>query len=174
MSWAQNGHFFAIIILKSTLFAEIAVLESEEVEHTVDADGVDALLGICHNAGLCMECYAQTCFTQHWLVVGSVAYGNGLSQIYLLHLGFEVEQCGLAGSVYYLANVASGELAVVVYLQLIGIDVVDAVLALQEFAEISESTAEDGYLVAATLEHSHQTVYTLCDRHVDGYVFKHA
>ena len=78
MSWAQNGHFFAIIILKSALFAEIAVLESEEVEHTVDADGVDALLGICHNAGLCMECYAQTCFTQHWQVVGSVAYGNGL------------------------------------------------------------------------------------------------
>ena len=77
-----------------------------------------------------MECYAQTCFTQHWQVVGSVAYGNGLCQIYLLHLGYEFEQFGLAVSVYYLANVASGELAVVVYLQLIGIDVVDAVLAL--------------------------------------------
>ena len=45
MSWAQNGHFFAIIILKSALFAEIAVLEAEEVEHTVDADALAQALG---------------------------------------------------------------------------------------------------------------------------------
>ena len=62
----KNDVFFAIIILKSTLFAEIAVLEAEEVEHAVNADGVDALLGICHNARLCMECYAQTGFAKHW------------------------------------------------------------------------------------------------------------
>ena len=89
MSWAQNGHFFAIIILKSTLLTEIAVLEAEEVEYAVDADGVDALLGICHNAGLCMECYAQTGFAKHRQVVGSIAYCNSLSQVYLLHLCYE-------------------------------------------------------------------------------------
>lgn len=106
-------------LLETTLFAEIAVLEAEEVEHAVDADGVDALLGICHNAGLCMECYAQTGFAQHRQVVGSVAYGNSLSKVNLLHLGYELEQFGLAVSVNYLANVASGEFAVVIYLQLI-------------------------------------------------------
>ena len=55
-------------------------------------------------------------------------------------------------SVYYLANVASCELAVVVNLQFVGINIVDAVLALQEFAEISESATEYGNLVATTLE----------------------
>ena len=85
----KNDVFFAIIILKSTLFAEIAVLEAEEVEHAVNADGVDALLGICHNARLCMECYAQTGFAKHWQVVGSVAYCNSLCQIDLLHLCYE-------------------------------------------------------------------------------------
>ena len=121
-----------------------------------------------------MECYAETGFAKHWQVVGSVAYGNGLCQIHLLYLGDELKEFGLAVSVYYLAYVASGEFAVVVNLQLIGIDIVDAVLALQELAEICESTAEDGNLVAATLEHSHQTVYTLGDRHVDSYVFKYS
>ena len=77
-------------------------------------------------------------------------------------------------SVYYLANVASCELAVVVNLQFVGINIVDAVLALQEFAEISESATEYGNLVATTLEHCHQTVYALGDGHVGGYVFKHA
>ena len=121
-----------------------------------------------------MECYAQTGFAKHWQIVGSIAYSNSLSQVYLLHLGYELEQFGLAVSVYYLANVASGELAVVVNLQFVGINLVDAVFALQELAEISESATEYGYLVATTFEHSHQAVYALCDRHVYGYVFKHA
>ena len=61
--------------LQAALVAEIAVLEAEEVEHTVETDGVDALLGVSHHARLGVECYAKTGFAEHLQIVGVVVYG---------------------------------------------------------------------------------------------------
>ena len=72
-----------------SLLSQIAVLESQEVQHSVDADSVEALLSISHYAWFGMEGDAETCLTEHRQVVGSVAYGNGLGEVYLFYLGYE-------------------------------------------------------------------------------------
>ena len=69
-------------------------------------------------------------------------------------------------SVYNFAEISSGKFAVFVYFEFVGIYVVDAVLALQELAEVGESAAKNGYLVSATLQYSHESVYALGDRHL--------
>ena len=134
MSWAQNGHFFAIIILKSTLLAEIAVLEAEEVEHAVDADGVEALLGVGHHAWLSVERYTESGLAEHGQVVCSVAHGDGLCEIHLFHLRNELQQFCLTMSVYNFAEISSGKFAVFVYFELVGIYVVDAMALYMRFA----------------------------------------
>ena len=72
------------------------------------------------------------------------------------------------------ADIAAGEFAVIANLELVGIDVVDAVAALQVFAEIGEATAEDGNLVATALEDGHQSVGTLGNGQVLGNVLHDA
>ena len=72
-----------------SLLSQIAVLESQEVKHAVDADSVEALLSVCHYTWFSMEGDAETCFAEHRQVVGSVAYGNGLREVYLFYLGYE-------------------------------------------------------------------------------------
>lgn len=57
----------------------------------------------------------------------------------------------------------SSQFAVLANLQFVGIDIVDAVFALQILPEIGESTTEDGNLVAAGLQDGHQSVDPLCD-----------
>lgn len=42
------------------MFAQIAVLESEEIEHAIDADGVKTLLGVGHHAWLSVERYTES------------------------------------------------------------------------------------------------------------------
>ena len=71
--------------LQFSLFSEIGVLETEEVEYAVQSDGVDGLLGIGHDSGLGVEGDAQTCFGNHGKVVGTVADGDGLGDVYFLH-----------------------------------------------------------------------------------------
>ena len=78
---------------------QIAVLETEEVEHSVETDGVDGLLGVGLHSGLGMEGYAETGFGYHGQVVGSVAHGDGLRKVYFLHLGYQFEQFCLAVTV---------------------------------------------------------------------------
>ena len=129
------------------VFSQIGVLESEEVEYAVDADGVDRLAGVGHHARLGMEGDAQSGLADHRQGVGTAAHGDGLCQVHFLHLCDEFEQFGLAVPVYHLAQVASGEFAVVIHLEFIGIHIVDAVAPLQVFAEVGESSAQDSYLV---------------------------
>ena len=45
---------------EAALVFEITVLEPEEVEHSVESNRIDALLGACHHAWLGMEGYTQT------------------------------------------------------------------------------------------------------------------
>ena len=116
-----------------------------------------------------MEGDAQTGYAQHGEIVGSVAHGNGLGYVYLLYLGNETEQFGLALAVYDIAHITAGQLAVF-YLQFVGVHVVYAVLLLQVFAEIGEAAGEDGYLVAVFLEDVHQAVHSLGDGEMFGNV----
>ena len=68
------------------------------------------------------------------------------------------------------AHVAACQLTVLVHLQFVGIDVVDAVAALQILSEERKAAREDGYLVATALEDGHQTVGALGDGQVLGNV----
>ena len=77
-------------------------------------------------------------------------------------------------AIHYFAHIVAGEFAVVVNLEFVGIHIVDAIFALQVFAEEGESSAEDGNLVAIALEHSHQSVNALGDGQFLGDVLHHA
>ena len=76
--------------LQFPLFAEVGVLEAEEVEDTVETDGIDALFGVGDDTGLGMEGDAEAGFGDHRQVVGTVTHGNGLGKVHLLHLGDEL------------------------------------------------------------------------------------
>lgn len=45
---------------RRNVFIEIRVLESQEIQHPVDANRVDTLLRIRHHSWFCVEGYAQT------------------------------------------------------------------------------------------------------------------
>ena len=45
---------------RRNVFIEIRVLESQEIQHPVDANRVDTLLRIRHHSRFCVEGYAQT------------------------------------------------------------------------------------------------------------------
>ena len=115
-----------------------------------------------------MEGYAETCFAKHGKVVGSVAYGYGLCKVHLLNLSYEFEQFRLSFTVYYLSLIPSGELAVVTNFQLVGIDIVYSVFALQVFTEIGKTTAEDGNLISTPFQYRHQSIYSLRNGHGIG------
>ena len=93
-----------------------------------------------------MEGDAEAGLADHRQVVGTVTDSDGLCKVHLLYLCDELQQFGLSVAVNYFADIAAGQFAVVVNLQLVGIDVVDAVAALQVLAEVGEATAEDGNL----------------------------
>ena len=120
-----------------------------------------------------MEGDAQSGHAQHGQVVRAVAHGNGLRDVHLLHLGDEPQQFRLALAVHHVAHVAAGQLAVH-HLQLVGVDVIDAILLLQVFAEIGESAGQDGNLVAILLQNIHQAVHALGDGQVLGNVLHDA
>ena len=46
--------------VSDSLNVQIRILESEEIEHSIQADGVDALLGIGYNTWFGMESNAKT------------------------------------------------------------------------------------------------------------------
>ena len=52
LSWLAFG--------RRNVFIEIRVLESQEIQHPVDANRVDTLLRIRHYSRFCVEGYAQT------------------------------------------------------------------------------------------------------------------
>ena len=62
-----------------------------------------------------MEGNTQSGLTDHGQVVGSVAHGNGLCQIHLLHLCYQFQQLSLAVPVNYLAYIPACQFAVVTY-----------------------------------------------------------
>ena len=72
------------------------------------------------------------------------------------------------------AHITTGKLPVGANLQLVGIDIVDAITTLQVLTEISESTTQDGNFVTITLQGGHQTINTLGDRQLFGYLLHHA
>ena len=121
-----------------------------------------------------MERYAKPCCANHGQVVGTVAHGNGLRQVHLFHLCDELQQLSLTVTVHNLTHVTAGELAVVAHFELIGIDVIDAVLALKLFAKERESAREDCNLIPAGLQYRHQTVHTFGDGQVVSYVLHDA
>ena len=77
------------LFLQLALVAQIGVFETEEIEYAVQSDGVDRLLGVGYHTGLGVEGNAEACLADHRQVVGAVAYGDGLCQIHLLHLGYQ-------------------------------------------------------------------------------------
>lgn len=50
---------------RRNVFIEIRVLESQEIQHPVDANRVDTLLRIRHHSRFCVEGYAQTGGREH-------------------------------------------------------------------------------------------------------------
>ena len=72
---------------QSSLLSEIAVLEAQEIEHTVQSDGVDALFGVGHHARFGVEGDAESGLAEHRQVVGAITHADGVCQVYLLHLG---------------------------------------------------------------------------------------
>ena len=109
---------------------DVAVFESEEIEHAVEAQTVDALPGTGLHARLGVEGNAQSGLGDHRQVVGSVAHGDRLREVDFLYLCDELEQFCFALAVDYVTDIMSGEFPVFAYLQLVGIDIVDAELAL--------------------------------------------
>ena len=91
-----------------------------------------------------MESDAETGLREHRKVVGPVSDGDGLCQVDLFGLGDQFQQVRFPAAVDDLADIASGQLSVVIDFQLVGIDIVDVVTALEVFSEVGESTAEDG------------------------------
>ena len=49
---------FCIILSQFALLTQVGVLEAQEIEHAVQADGVDALFSSCYNTRFCVEGYA--------------------------------------------------------------------------------------------------------------------
>ena len=88
-----------------------------------------------------MESDAESGFAEHWQVVGTVAHSNGLCQIHLLHLCYEFQKLSLAVSVNDFSYIASGKFSVLSDFEFVGINIVYAVFALEEFSEIRESSA---------------------------------
>ena len=121
-----------------------------------------------------MEGNTESRLAKHRQVVGAVAHGNGLRHVHLLHLGNESQQLSLSATVHNLSQVASGKNTVLVNLQFVSIDIVDAVLLLKVFAEVREPTRKDGNLVTVALEHIHQSVHTLRDRQVLSNILHHS
>lgn len=80
-----------------------------------------------------MKCYSQSCRGKHGQVVCTVAHGNGLFHVHLLHLRYEAKQFCLALAVYHLADIVARQVPCLVHLQFVGIDIVDAVLLLYVF-----------------------------------------
>ena len=113
-----------------------------------------------------MEGNAQTCFTQHRKVVGTIAYGNRLSNIHLLHLSYQFQKFRFALTIHNFAYIIARELTFFVYLQLIGIHIVNAPTLLQILAKVGESTRENGNLQSVALQHIHQAVGSLRDRQI--------
>lgn len=69
----------------------IGILESQEIKHSVQADGINGLLGICHDFRLGMKSNAQSGYPQHRQVIGSVTYCNGLCYIHFLNLRYQTQ-----------------------------------------------------------------------------------
>ena len=131
-------------------------------------------MGIGHHTWLGVEGDAQTSLANHRQVVYPIAHGNGLGQVNLFHLGDELEQFRLAVPIHNVAKIIARQFAILVNLQFVGIHVIDAKFLLKILAEIGESTTQNGNLIAASLQHTHQAVGSLGDRHVLGDVFHHA
>ena len=105
-----------------------------------------------------MEGNAETCFAQHREVVGTIAHCNGLLQIDLLNLCNELEQFGLASAIDYLSYIVASQFAIFVDFKFVGIDIVNAIFLLNIFAKESESTTQDGNLIAIFLQDIHHSV----------------
>ena len=117
-----------------------------------------------------MERDAKAGLQQHGKVVGTVSYGNGLGNVHLFCLGNKLEEVCLAAAVHNVSHIAAGELAVFSNFQFVGVDVVNAVFALQILSEEGEAAAEDGNFVAAGLENAHEAVGAFRDGQVLGNV----
>ncbi len=86
-----------------------------------------------------MECDTKTGGREHGEIVCTVADGNSLGDIDILHLGYEAQELGFASAVDNIAEIASGEFAVN-NLKLVGIHVVETILLLKIVPEICESS----------------------------------
>ena len=82
-----------------------------------------------------MERDAQPGQVEHRKVIGSVADGDRLSDVDIFNLTQQTQQLGLAAAVHDLADVTARQTALL-DLQLIGINVIEAVFLAQVVAEI--------------------------------------
>ena len=134
------------------MLTEVAVFEAQEIKHTVETDGVDALLSISHHTGLRMEGNTQTSLSDHRQVVGTISHSNRLGEIHLLHLCYQFQQLSLTMTINDLPDIASGKFTILADFQFIGIHIVDAIATLQVFSEIGKTTRKDGNLIATGLQ----------------------
>ena len=86
-----------------------------------------------------MKSNAQSGYPQHRQVIGSVTYCNGLCYIHFLNLRYQTQQFRFAFAVHYIAEITSGQFAIL-YFQFIGIYIVNAVFLLEIMPEVSETT----------------------------------
>ena len=107
----------------------LRVLQTEEIEYSVQTYAGNGLLRIGLDLGFCVVGDSQTGQTQHRQVIRSVADGHRLLEIYMLDLTKQPEEFSLAASVHYLTRTASGQLAVL-NLTLIRISVLETELLL--------------------------------------------
>ena len=112
--------------------------------------------------GFCVEGDAQTGEVEHRQVVRAVSHGHRLGDVDPLELAEQPQQLGLAASVHDLSGIAARQ-ASVLDLQLVGIDVVEAVFLPQVVSEVGETTGEDSRLVSHALEDGHHAFETLGD-----------
>ena len=90
-----------------------------------------------------------------------------MGYVYFLNLRYQAQQFGFALAVHYIAEITSGQFAVL-YFQFIGIDIVDTVFLLEITPEISETARKDGNLITVFLQNIHQAVNTFRNRQVLG------
>ena len=77
-------------------------------------------------------------------------------------------------SINNLTDITASQFAVFAYLQLVGVNVIYTVAALQISTKISKSTTEDGNLITAGLEDIHQSINPLSNGQVLGNVLHNA
>ena len=136
-----------------------AITHAQQVQHAVQAQRRDRLLGRLAHQRLGAEGYTEAGDSEHRQVVGTVADGNGLLHLQTFLACQLSEQVGFALRIDDRLDRHARALAVD-HFQFVGEHVVDTQLGLQLLGEVGEATGEDGGLVTQALEFGEQGLGT--------------